>query len=92
MPYTDESGAAIRANVYGLIIANTSATACKVTIRDAIGGGVKNVIYIPAGETRGFLGDPEKAVLEQDTGNNTWTAQCGTSVDSIEITALFTKD
>ncbi len=92
MPYTNDSGNAIRANIYGLIIANTSSSACKVTIRDAIGGGIKTVIEVPALETRGFLSEPDEAVLEQDSGNNAWTAQCGTPVDSIEITALFTKD
>ena len=92
MPYTDENNNPVRVGIYGLIIANTSSSACKVTIKDALGGGDKMVIEVPALDTRGFMGEPEEPVLEQDAGNNAWTATCGTSVDSIEITAFFSKD
>lgn len=78
-------------DLYGLIISNTSATATKVTIRDATAGGTARVFQVPAGDMRGFMLN-ESAALKQGTVNNNWTATCGTSVASIEITALYVKN
>lgn len=78
-------------DVYGLIITNTSASACKVTIKDATAGTTRAVFNVPAGDTRGFM-LPESAAIPQAVVNNNWTATCGTSVTSIEITALYVKN
>src|SRR5262245_44314890 len=42
-------------DLYGLIIANRSATGVYVTIRDATAGTTRMVIYVPGAETRGFV-------------------------------------
>lgn len=77
-------------DLYGLILANTSATATKVSIRDATAGGTISVFYVPAGDTRGFMLPLDSAIPQAAVTNN-WTAQCGTSVASLEVTALFVK-
>lgn len=78
-------------DLYGLIITNTSATVCKVTIRDDTAGTIRAVLEIPATETRGFM-LPESGGLKQAVVNKPWTATCGTSVATIEISALFVKN
>ena len=78
-------------NLYALIITNTSGSACKVTIKDEFDGQIKSVYQVPATDTRGFIVHPEGA-LEQNYVNKQWTAICGSSVDSIEITALFVRN
>jgi len=78
-------------DLYGLIITNTSATACSVTIKDATAGTTRLVVEVPATDTRGFMAN-ESAAIPQATVNNNWTATCGTSVASIEITALYVKN
>lgn len=78
-------------DLYGLIISNKSATATLVTIKDSTSGTTQAIIYVPAGDTRGFM-LPESAALKQTTVNNNWTATCGTSVDSVYITALCVKN
>jgi len=78
-------------DLYKLVIANTSASATEVSIRDATGGSVIESFYVPAGDTRGFTIDQDSAD-PQTTVNNNWTAQCGTSVASIKISAFFTKN
>lgn len=78
-------------DLYGLIISNTSATASTVTIKDATSGTTRFILIVPAGDTRGFM-LPEGGAHKQAANNNNWTATCGTSVASIEITALFVKN
>lgn len=78
-------------DLYGLIIANTSATVCNVTIKDSTAGTTRFIFAVPANDTRGFM-LPESAAHNQATVNNNWTATCGTSVASIEITAMFVKN
>lgn len=82
-------GAGVLLDVYGLIITNSSATACTVSIKDATAGTTRATIHVPAGDTRGFMVDPTGA-LKQATANNNWTATCSASVSSIFITALYT--
>lgn len=77
-------------DVYGVIIANTSTTATEVTFKDATGGTTRFTIYVPAGDTRGFM-LPIDAAHPQATVNNNWTATCGTSVASVKITMLAVK-
>lgn len=77
-------------DLYGLIIANTSVTACTVTIKDSTAGTTRTVIRVPAGETRGFMTAVDSGI-KQNAANNNWTATCGTSVADIVITAMFAK-
>lgn len=76
--------------VYGLVLTNTSASATSVTIRDGSGGTIRAVFDIPPVDTRGFIGAPDGA-MQQAIVNNNWTAQCGTSVTSLEVTVMYTK-
>lgn len=78
-------------DLYGLVIANTSATACNVTIKDATSGTTRAILAVPAGETRGFM-MPVDSAIPQAAVNNNWTATCSASVASIEITALVVKN
>jgi hypothetical protein len=78
-------------DVYRLVIANTSATACQVDIRDATAGSIVDTLEVPANGTVGWAG-PESAAANQTTVNNNWTATCGTSVTSIIVTAYYVKN
>lgn len=78
-------------DVYGCIAANTSATACEVTFRNTTAGSVVFTVYVPAGETRGFMLPSESAYTQANINTN-WTAQCGTSVASIKISLLAVKN
>lgn len=78
-------------DVYGVIVANTSATATDITFKDATTGTTRFNIYAPAGDTRGFM-LPIDAAYTQATVNNNWTATCGTSVASVKITMFAVKN
>lgn len=78
-------------DLYGLIIENTSATATEVSFRDVAAGSVRFAFEIPAGDTRGFM-LPESGAFKQASVNTAWTAQCGTSVASVKISALYVKN
>ena len=78
-------------DLYGLILSNTSATAIEVEIRDITAGGTPFTIYVPAGDTRGFMLDPG-AAIKQGTVNSAWTAKCSASVASLKVTAFFVKN
>jgi hypothetical protein len=78
-------------DLYGLVIANTSASAATVTIKDSTGGTTRFILAVPAGETRGFMVGLDGAIPQYAGKNNNWTATC-TSVASIEITALFLRN
>lgn len=77
-------------DLYGLILANTGASATKVSIRDDTAGTVRAIVYVPVGETRGFM-LPAASTMSQTATNKNWTAQCGTATTSLEVTALFVK-
>jgi hypothetical protein len=83
--------ATYKLDLYGLILTNTSATATKVTIKDSTGGTTRMVFQVPATETRGFMLSPD-AGHKQNAANNNWTVTCGTSVASLEVTAMFTQE
>lgn len=74
-------------DLYGLICANTGATASKVDIRDQTGGVIRATLEVPAGDTRGFM-LPAASSADQSSAAQNWTAQLGTST-TMEITALF---
>jgi hypothetical protein len=83
--------ASVFLDVYSLMLTNTSATACNVTIKDATAGTTRFVIAVPAGQTVGFT-LPESGAHKQAVVNNNWTATCSASVASIEITALYVQN
>lgn len=74
-------------DLYGLILANSSATATTVTIKDSTGGTTRAVIQVPAGETRGFM-LPMDSGIPQAAANNNWTATSSASITSLFVTAL----
>lgn len=78
-------------DLYGLEIENTSATAVSVSFRDVTAGTVRFSYTVPPNDIRGFM-LPESAAKKQATVNTAWTAQCGTSVASVNITAYYVKN
>lgn len=89
--YSKLGGEGIFADLYCLLVSNTSATATIVTIRDDTTGAIRAIIPVPAGDIRGFALD-EDSGMEQTAGNKPWTATCSGSVTSIEVTALYKKN
>jgi len=77
-------------DLFKLTLTNTSATATQVDIRDTTGGTIIDSYMVPAGDTRGFT-LPAGSGFSQTTVNTNWTAQCGTSVASLIVTANFVK-
>jgi len=75
-------------DVYKLLITNTSATACNVTIKDATAGTTVEIYAVAAGQTVGFT-LPACDAMKQTTAANNWTATCSSSVASIVINAMF---
>jgi hypothetical protein len=82
--------AAIFMDLYGLVITNTSATACNVTIKDATAGTTRFIFAVPAAQTVGFM-LPSTDGHKQAVVNNNWTATCSASVASIEISTLTVR-
>lgn len=78
-------------DLYAIILTNTSATITTVTIKDRTTGTNRIVFSVPANDTRGFV-LPVADAHKQQSKNQNWTATCGTSVTSIEITALFVRN
>lgn len=77
-------------DLYGLVVANTSATATEVVIRDTTAGTAVMSIHVPAGDTRGFT-LPVDSAVPQAAVNTNWTAQCSTSVASVKIMAMVVR-
>lgn len=78
-------------DVYGVIVVNSSATAANVSFKDATAGTTRFNIYVPAGDTRGFM-LPESGAITQAVVNNNWTATSSASVASLIITMLAVKN
>lgn len=78
-------------DLYGLVISNTSSTFTSVTIKDSTAGTTRFIFSVPAQETRGFM-LPSCDGHKQSGTNQNWTATCGTSVASVNITAFTTKN
>ena len=77
-------------DVYGVIAVNSSATAANIAFKDDTAGTTRFNIYIPAGETRGFMLPIDSAICQGATNDN-WTATSSASVASIIITMLAVK-
>lgn len=75
-------GAGVFHDVTLITIANTSATATRVDIRDATAGSVVWSYYVPAGQT---IGADISVPVKQTTANNAWTAQSSVSVTDLRI-------
>lgn len=78
-------------DVYGCIVVNSSATAANVSFKDSTAGTTQFNIYVPAGETRGFM-LPSSDAFKQGTVNNNWTATSSASVASLIISMLYVKN
>ncbi len=78
-------------DVYGCIVANSSATAANVSFKDSTAGTTQFNVYVPAGETRGFM-LPSSDGFKQGTVNNNWTATSSASVSSLIISMLYVKN
>lgn len=78
-------------DLYGLVLTNTSATVTQVDIRNTTGGTIICSFEVPANDTRGFM-LPCDSGLSQTSGATNWTAQCGTSVASLIVTALYVQN
>lgn len=83
--------ATYKLDVYGFVFANKSASATLVTVKDATSGTTRGIFYVPAGDTRGMM-LPLDAAWPQAAANNNWTVTCGTSIDSLYVTALYVKN
>lgn len=75
-------------DLYGLILANTGATATEVSIRDDTAGTVMATFMVPAGETRGFM-VPASSATPQTAVNKNWTAQCASATTALKVTAFY---
>lgn len=78
-------------DLYGIVLANSSATATSVTIKDATAGTTRAVIYVPAGDTRGFM-LPVDSAIPQAAVNNNWTVTSSASITSLFVTALYVQN
>lgn len=78
-------------DVYGCIVVNSSATAANVSFKDSTAGTTQFNVYVPAGETRGFM-LPSSDAFKQTTTNNNWTATSSASVASLIISMLYVKN
>ncbi len=83
--------ATYKLDLYGLVLANSSTTGTKVTIKDSTAGTTRFVFYVPGSETRG-IALPVDSAHKQNAANNNWTATCGTSVASLDVTALCIQE
>ncbi|HKX72669.1 MAG TPA: hypothetical protein VJM32_01505 [Candidatus Saccharimonadales bacterium] len=78
-------------DVYGVLVANTSASAVSVAFKDATAGTTRFTMQIPAGDQREIM-LPESAAITQAAINNNWTATVSTSVTSVVITMLAVRN
>lgn len=81
--------ASVFKDIHGLIITNTSATATRVDIRDTTAGTVRASFMAEAGKTSTYFLDQP---LKQSAVNTNWTAQLGTAVTDVRITAIITQN
>jgi hypothetical protein len=82
-------GAGVFHDLVALTLANTSATATTVSIRDATAGTVRISIRLAAGANEII---PLSFVFPQTTADNNWTAQLVTAVTDVRIAILAIKN
>lgn len=83
------SASAVFLDVYGCVVANTSASAAVVRFKDNT--TLAYVIAVPAGETRGFM-LPESGAMAAAAAGTQWTATLDSAVSSVEVTMLALKN
>lgn len=83
--------ASIFADLYGLMLSNTSASPTNVTVRDGTAGTVIAIVAVPANDVRGFM-LPVDSAVPQATVNTNWTVQSSASISSLEVTAYYVKN
>jgi len=82
------AAAGIYHDLLGITVANSSATGTLVTVKDGTAGTTRFILYVPAGQTVGFM--PPIPVTQSATNAN-WTATLGTGVTSVYIFAIAAK-
>lgn len=89
-PFISAGAAGIKNSLVSLHVSNKSATGTTLQIADRNGGGesISLNYWIPPG-FNGFLFNQPGEPYKQITAAFNWTAQCGTSVDSIYINASY---
>jgi hypothetical protein len=75
-------------DIYGLILANTSATATTFVLKDVTAGTTKAEFYLPAGDTRGFVMQSVDGIPSAATNTN-WTGTLGTGGLTVVVTVLY---
>jgi hypothetical protein len=78
-------------DIYGMVFANTSATASTIIIKDVTAGTTKMEFNLPAGDTRGFMLSESGAITAAATNTN-WTGTLGTSISGVVVTTLYVKN
>ena len=77
-------------DIYGLILANQSATGVTITLLSSSGAtGIP--FYIPPTDTRGFM-LPSSDGLKQNTTGTNWTAALSAGSITVKATALYVKN
>jgi len=76
-------------DLYGIIAANTTASAVTLTFKDSTAGTTQFSLYVPANDTRGFI-LPSSDGFKQGTVNTNWTCTGGAS--GVNISALYVKN
>lgn len=70
-----------------LVLTNTSASATTAILSD---GTNSYELYVPATDVRGFT--TGGTILPATSANVAWTVQCGTSITSLFVTAIYIKN
>jgi hypothetical protein len=83
-------GVGVFNDLLALIITNTSATATKVTIKDATAGTTRMVLQVPAATTVSPVLPNDG--FPQSAANAAWSLTCGTSVAGVEVSAVYTQN
>ena len=78
-------------DIYGCILANQSASACSVSLKDSTGGTTRIFFEVPAGDTRGFM-LPESGGFPQTAQNNSWTVTLGAAISTMTVSILYIKN
>lgn len=81
--------ASVFKDIIGVVVTNTSATATRVDIRDTTAGTVRASVMAEAGKTL-TITFPQP--LKQSAVNTNWTAQLGTAVTDVRITAIVNQN
>jgi hypothetical protein len=80
------------ADVYGVILANTGSTTCKVDFRHGTGSAILFSIQSYSSDTRGFMLPVDAAIVGSlSTANVSWTAQPSATA-SINVSMFYVKN